>query len=199
MLVKPLEKTIVGRWINLREIRESDTDAIVSIRSREGRKYLGATDSESHLNWLRNRYQPADNDYNFVIEDRRSNSEVIGAIALYNIDWQGGFGEWGRWVIKEGPCRKYAPLESVFLLFKFGFDSLGLAKIYCCTRKSNKNVIDFHLRFGHELEEVKQKAVFDESEGSYDDVCVMAMTQDRFQSLAKGLESVIAGLQKETV
>lgn len=194
MLIKPLKARIKGRWINLREISEMDTDAIISLRSNEGRAFLSDTTRESHLSWLRSRYQPADNDYYFVIEDRET-SAVIGSTALYAIDWEKRTGEWGRWVVKDGPYRRHAPLESAFLLHRFGFEQLGLSEIFAHFRESNKHGRNFVIRrLGQNLEAMRARVVRADDLGSFDDVCVASLTKVQFDELAPGLQSTIESL-----
>ena len=62
-------------------------------------------------------------DYYFVIETLDGRWE--GVVSLYGIE--DASGEWGRWILRRGSL---AAPASVLLVFHFGFDQLGLRRIY---------------------------------------------------------------------
>jgi RimJ/RimL family protein N-acetyltransferase len=195
VLRKPLQEKIVGTWINLREMREEDTEKVVSFRSEEGKMVLGQVSEEMHLAWLREKYQPADNDYYFVIEDPRNDDQVIGTTAMCNIDWSRSEGEWGRWVVQQGLCRKYAPLESAFLSVRFGFERLGLQRILGFVQQSNERMVNFVARFGFQVDETRPAAHWNDALGSFEDVNAIALTRERFAELAPALDDSIQRIQ----
>jgi RimJ/RimL family protein N-acetyltransferase len=57
--------------------------------------------------------------------------------------------EWGRWALLHGSP---AAVESVLLVFRLGFDKMGLTSLYSRTLTANSRVIAFHDRLGAQRE-----------------------------------------------
>jgi RimJ/RimL family protein N-acetyltransferase len=195
VLRKPLQEKLEGTWVNLREMREEDTDKVLSFRSDAGKMVLVQVSKETHLGWLREKYQPADNDYYFVIEDRRNAEQVIGTTAICDIDWSRSEGEWGRWVVQQGPCRKYAPLESAVLSVRFGFERLGLQRLLGFVQGSNEKMVNFVARFGFQIDETRRQAYWNDALGAFQDVNAISLTRESFAELAPALDDSIQRIQ----
>ena len=54
---------------------------------------------------------------------------------------------WGSWILNENKTR-FAAIESAFLVYKFGFESLGFKKCHFDVMKGNDKVISFHKKMG---------------------------------------------------
>jgi RimJ/RimL family protein N-acetyltransferase len=76
-------------------------------------------------------------DHYFVIETLGGRWE--GVVGLYGIE--DASGEWGRWILRR---RSLAAPASALLLLRFGFDELGLQRIYCRTLAENFVAVSFH-------------------------------------------------------
>jgi RimJ/RimL family protein N-acetyltransferase len=122
----------------LRPVEQRDAADVLALRTdpQLGR-FLntiagGVKDQES---WIEAQRTRAD-DYYFVIETLGGRWE--GVVGLYGIE--GTSGEWGRWILRRGSL---AAAASVLLVMRFGFDELGLRRIYCRTLAQNVMGISF--------------------------------------------------------
>ena len=82
-------------------------------------------------------------EYYFVIE--RTDGVRCGVVRLYDI--QSDRFTWGSWILDENKPSK-AALESAFLVYKCGFEVLGLDKSVFDVRRDNERALAFHYRFG---------------------------------------------------
>lgn len=64
---------------------------------------------------------------------------------LYDIK-SDGF-TWGSWILDENKPSK-AALESAVLIYRYGFEVLGLDKSIFDVRRDNERTLAFHYRFG---------------------------------------------------
>ena len=88
------------------------------------------------------------NDKQFYFVIRNKTQESIGTIRIYDI--VGKEFCWGSWIVLPDH-RKYASLESMFLLLKFAFFDLDLLETNFDVRKENRNVVNFHLKSGAQI------------------------------------------------
>jgi hypothetical protein len=122
----------------LRPVEQRDAADILTLRSdpQLGR-FLnpiagGVEDQERWIDVQRARA----GDYYFVIETLGGRWE--GVVGLYGI--KDASGEWGRWILRRGSL---AAVASLLLVLRFGFDELGLRRIYCRTLAQNVMGISF--------------------------------------------------------
>ena len=123
----------------LRPVERRDATRILELRTDpELGRFLNPTAGwvEDQERWVEAQQARAGDHY-FVIETLGGRWE--GVIGLYGI--QDANGEWGRWILRRGSL---AASASVLLLLRFGFDELGLRRIYCCTLAENLVVVSFH-------------------------------------------------------
>ena len=149
-----LNKKICGISCDLRSVQIKDAEFILSLRlDGDLNQYLNKVDDDvsKQEEWITRQMQ-SDGDYYFIIESK--SGESLGTISLYNINEQ--HAEFGRWISKGGAVQN---IESVILLHGFGFESLGLNKIYSRTAVENKKVLGFHKRFGAIVTQEITKAV----------------------------------------
>ena len=148
--------TVEGFGYRLRPVRLNDAQFIIDVRLEDTarNKFIHAIsrDVKAQEDWL-NDYFNREGDYYFVIENRVT-GEPEGLIAFYNE--KDGKAEWGRWVVKEGSL---AATESVDLLYKAAFESVGLKELYCRTIKDNTEVVSFHESIGEKTRCILEKAV----------------------------------------
>ena len=134
--------TIEGHNFRLRPIVDTDAAFVVRLRSENAlNRYLHtvSTKIEDQLNWLQHYYK-REGDYYFVVE-RRDNGVAEGLISIYDIDFDKGCGEWGRWIMQPSSV---AAIESVWLIYRISFEFIRLATVYCRTVANNKKVVSFH-------------------------------------------------------
>ncbi|MDZ4093833.1 MAG: GNAT family N-acetyltransferase [Paracoccaceae bacterium] len=88
-------------------------------------------------------------EYYFVIR-RRDDGRACGAVRIYGVtppQEGGGQFTWGSWILDAAkPAR--AALDSALLVYRFGFDVLGLARAVFDVRCENAHTLRFHDRFG---------------------------------------------------
>ncbi len=141
-------KNITGKNINLRIVELGDAQYILDLRtSNVISKYISRTENDinKQIQWLKDyKIREAENkDYYFIIESKKC--QRYGAIRVY--DLRADSFSWGSWVIERG-SPAHVSIESVLLIYAFGFYKLGFEKCHFEVRKVNKNVAAFHLRFG---------------------------------------------------
>jgi hypothetical protein len=93
----------------------------------------GGVEDQEH--WIEGQRARA-GDYYFAIETRGGRWE--GVVGLYGI--KNASGEWGRWILRRASL---AAAASVLLVLRFGFDQLGLRRIYCRTLAQNVMGVSF--------------------------------------------------------
>jgi RimJ/RimL family protein N-acetyltransferase len=139
-----------GHGYRLRPIAVDDAPLVIAFRGdAERARHLHAIgpDVAAQEAWLR-RYLERPDDYYFVIERTRgADPGPEGLVALYDVDVAGDAAEWGRWIVARGSL---AATESAWLIYRVGFDVLGMSEVYCRTLRDNGAVLSFHDRCGLE-------------------------------------------------
>lgn len=138
------ELRIEGRRFALRPVTPDDAEFIVALRTDpELGQFVHDTSTRlaDQIAWI-NAYERRAGDYYFIIEDGRL-GQAVGTVGLYNVD--GDAGEWGRWLIHRNSL---AAVESVALIYRLGFERLGLERLYCRTVAENLRVVSFHDSMG---------------------------------------------------
>lgn len=136
------EFVVEGAVWRLRPVADGDADFIVSLRSDPAlNRYLhrGGQTAQAQREWLAAYYERA-GDYYFVVE-RADGTRAEGLVGLYDVNAETRAAEWGRWILRPGSL---AAVESAWLIYRFGFEELGLADIYCRTVADNHHVVSFH-------------------------------------------------------
>jgi RimJ/RimL family protein N-acetyltransferase len=145
--IQLLKDTVIsGKNVNLRIATEKDAEFILELRLDPVlSRFINKTDPsvEKQRDWLKNTYKK-DYDFHFIIEDKNSNP--LGTIAVYDIDYSKGVAEWGRWLVKaKSPI--YVPIESNLLAINFAFSELKLNKLIGSAYQKNKEVVKFHKNY----------------------------------------------------
>ncbi|WP_395303170.1 GNAT family N-acetyltransferase [Pectobacterium polonicum] len=142
-------ETILGKFIYLKCVREIDCEFILSLRlDNRFNQYINETSHDIDLQkkWVMEQ-EKRENDYYFIIHTLDGKS--IGTISLYNIDKIKKEGEFGRWICSGSAIHS---LESALLIHEFGFVTIGLNAINTNTISDNKAVVNFHKRFGANIQ-----------------------------------------------
>jgi RimJ/RimL family protein N-acetyltransferase len=140
-------EVLLGKYINLRVATEKDAEFILELRLNPIlNKYISPTNPsiEKQRSWIRNSFENI-SDFHFIIESKEGT--LYGTVAIYNIDYEKGVAEWGRWVIKPG-CIVNISAESMILAFNFAFTKLGLKTLTAGANNKNKRVVNFHKIYG---------------------------------------------------
>jgi RimJ/RimL family protein N-acetyltransferase len=179
---------IAGSGFRLRPVRLEDSAFIVALRSDPERgRYLhhGATDAAAQEQWLRSYFRTPGDCY-FVIENQSSGAPE-GAAGIYNLNASRGDAEWGRWILRRGSL---AALESACLIYRLGFETLGLDSVYCRTIVENASALAFHDSFG--VERMRRLPRYFELDGRHLDAIEGRLTRARWLALREAVEAKAA-------
>ena len=137
-----------SKSIRLRLVEETDAEFILKLRLDEKyNQFLSevTADLQSQKDWIK-KYKKDEKDkkqFYFIIE--RLDGTPCGTGRVYDLK-QDYFGV-GSWILNEDKTRS-AALESIFLVYKFGFEVLGFKKSHFDVMKGNERVISFHKKMG---------------------------------------------------
>lgn len=135
---------VEGETIRLRPVRVEDAAVMVEIRRSvpEEKLFMNPTspDPADQRAYLET-YFDREDDYYFMIE-RRADNYAIGCVTICEIGQVApGWAEWGRWVLRP---KSNGAVESVWLMFRAGFEILNLDTLYSRTVVDNEQVVSFH-------------------------------------------------------
>lgn len=140
MTKRHVEPVARGR-VRLRPLAEADLALTLRWRNQEHiRRWFINSDAltpEQHRGWFE-RYAGRDDDFVFVIEETAELLKPVGQIAVYDIDWEQGRGEYGRIIVGEpGAAGRGLAKEATALILDFAFGTLGLAEVVAHVKPEN--------------------------------------------------------------
>lgn len=140
--------------ISLRLIEESDLETTLSWRNRDDARVWFKTTSqltlEQHQTWFR-RYLNKDDDFLFVVE---AGGELVGQASVYDIQWDKGCAEIGRFLVAPGSGGKGYAFKACEALIRLGADTLNLRYLFLEVIETNDRAIRLYQRNGF-LEECR--------------------------------------------
>lgn len=145
------DEIINGKTIIIRSTTVDDAAFIVDIRNDEEKnRYVHpvANDIPTEIRWIE-KQRKLEGDFFFTII-RKNDGNLLGNVAIYNINKNNNCGELGRWVSYGTAVEN---LETILLVHDFAFGILGLDYVYTKTLSCNKCVANFWQRFGGNGEE----------------------------------------------
>lgn len=137
-----------GKNIRLRLVTVEDAEFILSLRLDENKgKYLSKVenDVEKQRSWIKN-YQQREaqrQEFYFIIESFQG--ESLGTVRIYDLR-EDSFC-WGSWLMKENSPFS-AAIESILLIYQFGFYTLGFSRTDFDVRINNLKVAKFYKSLG---------------------------------------------------
>lgn len=134
----------------MRLVEESDAEYILNLRlDNKYNSYLSQVvdDLDIQRQWIRQYKQDEKNREQFYFIIEKKDGTPCGTVRIYDL-CNDSFC-WGSWILDHNKT-KYSAIESAFLVYDFGFTTLGYQKSRFDVRKENKKVIDFHEKFGAE-------------------------------------------------
>lgn len=140
------EITASGDAFALRPAHIDDAEFILGLRTNPLlNRFLNPTSPrlDDQISWML-RQQDQQGDYLFIVE-RLTDTRREGVISIYNLDSLSRSAEWGRWVMSPGSV---GALESAAMIYRVGFENLGLDMLYCRTIAENRRVVAFHTSCG---------------------------------------------------
>ena len=137
----------------LRLIEEKDLETTLSWRNRdEARVWFKSTSTISlgqHREWFQ-RYQEKDNDFLFVIE---VNNKLVGQASVYDIDWDTGQAEVGRFLVASDEGGKGYISHACGQLTHFCAETLEITYLFLEVLENNEKAIRVYERNGFEEEQ----------------------------------------------
>ena len=121
-----------GVVFRLRCVELGDARRIVELRSDKSlTRFLPPLQGTlgSQRAWISAQRSKPD-DYYFAIENQaNSSTSAEGFLGIYSFTGDDvATAEWGRWIVAKSSL---ASVESVFLLYRFAFETLNLSKLVC--------------------------------------------------------------------
>lgn len=149
--------------VRLRLLEEGDLPLTLGWRNQDHiRKwffYAEVLTFDQHQAWFQ-KYQTRDNDYVFIIEDISSGCRPVGQIAIYNIDWEKGRGEFGRLMIGDPEAAgKGFARPATQLVLSVAFGALGLEEVYLEVFANNERAIAVYQKCGFVVDEQKDNVL----------------------------------------
>lgn len=142
----PALSRIDGIQLSLRLVQPEDAAYIHGLRTDptyNGHLSTVIGTAEDQRSWIESykMREAAGSEYYFVIE--RKDGVRCGVVRLYDIT--GDQFTWGSWILDHNKPRK-AALESATLIYRYGFEVLGLTRSLFDVRRNNEHTLAFHRR-----------------------------------------------------
>lgn len=158
----------------LRPIDENDTDNIVTWRNRESVKchfiYQKPFTIEGHTAWLQNMVKTG-NVAQFIIYSQALEKDV-GSVFLRDIDPDNRKAEYGIFIGEDDARGHGIGTAAAKLIIKYGFDELGLHKIFLRVFADNIRAIKSYEKAGFRQEAYLKDEVY--ISGAFYDIVLMA-------------------------
>jgi RimJ/RimL family protein N-acetyltransferase len=142
---------IESKTIRLRLVEQSDAEFILCLRvDKKYNQFLSIirSDLQSQKNWIKQYKidEKAEKQFYFIIEN--SDGVPCGTVRIYDLK-EDSFC-WGSWIVKhDAPI--YTAIESMLLIYEFGFNYLGKEAARIDVRNDNIRVIALHKNFGAQV------------------------------------------------
>jgi RimJ/RimL family protein N-acetyltransferase len=145
-------ESIEGKRVTLRLLEERDLPLTLFWRNQAHiRKWFLNSliiTPEQHSAWFR-LYQERDDDFTFVIEETCVCNRPVGQIAIYDIDWTRGRGQFGRLMIGDSEAVQCGiAREAAALLVDACFRRWGLRELYLDVYHDNAPACAIYSRCG---------------------------------------------------
>lgn len=138
-------KPILGKWITLRSVEESDAEFTLAIRNDLNlTKFIPKVnnDIKSQKSWIRTQREKK-GDYFFIIENK--SNDLLGTISCYDFDYENNICEGGRYISYGDSIEN---IEAMLLLYDFIFIEQMLSTIVMNVDENNRKVLSIHKKFG---------------------------------------------------
>ena len=157
---------ITGKTIALRTAEITDAEFILELRTQSDKtQFLSQVENDlaKQQAWLKAYKHKELNgeEYYFVIETHAG--QKLGLVRVYDLQLDSFC--WGSWLIKDG-APFMASLESMVMVYEFGFGYLNKAVARIDVRAENKKVISTHKNFGAKILSITALDYFFEMERS---------------------------------
>lgn len=137
-----------SKTIKLRFVNEDDAGFILKLRlDNNYNQYLSSVspDLQAQKDWIKKYKEKEKNGIEFYFIIERNDGIPCGTVRIY--DRRKDSFCWGSWILNAEKT-KFAAIESAFLVYEYGFNSLGYSKSHFDVMKGNEKVISFHEKMG---------------------------------------------------
>lgn len=171
-----LEKYGYGEGkVFLRMMTVEDTDLIVSWRNKDVvRKkfiYQALFTRESHLHWIETRIKTGD--VVQMIICRQEDEKPVGSVYIRDIDRTHHKGEYGIFIGEDDARGKGYGSEAAKLMVRYGFEKLGLHRIFLRLLSDNIAALKSYENAGFQKEALLHDDVY--LDGEYKDIILMGI------------------------
>ncbi|MCR4404738.1 MAG: GNAT family N-acetyltransferase [Candidatus Acetothermia bacterium] len=174
---------LIGERLYLRPLEESDISTCLRwINDPEVTRTLGMyrpMNEPREREWLESRYKD-DKEIGLAIV-LKENDKHIGNIGLHGLDWKNREAELGIMIGEKDQWDKGYGHEAIELMLGYGFDRLGLHRIYLRVYENNLWAQRCYEKAGFRREGVMRESVF--SEGRYWDTILMSLLEREWREL----------------
>lgn len=162
--------------------KEIDIDDLLNVKNnKDTAKYLGGNTpvyNENDIsNWI-DFHNNCENEDLFIIEDRQ-NKKVIGHIGLYNINLEVKSAEYAILIGNNEYLGKGVGRQVTNLILDYGFNALGLNRIYLSLISENLPAFNLYLKMGFKKEGCLRQAIF--KHGVYYDSILMSILKFEYE------------------
>lgn len=180
---------IRGKICNLKSIKITDAKEILSWRtSKNVQKNFPSKVSKNlskHLAWIKGIIKSKEHKY-FII--KKKNDKSIGLCFLSNINYINRNAEFGYYLSNKKYYGQGFSIEAEYMIINYGFEILGLNKIYCENLENNKNIINVHKKFGFKLDGIKREEIFKNKK--YLDIYLMSLLRKDYNKYKKKISEI---------
>jgi RimJ/RimL family protein N-acetyltransferase len=161
--------------------KKTDISDLFDVKNnKETSKYLvGTTPTYSRkdiCNWI-DFHNNCENENLFVIQER-NNNKVIGHIGLYNIDLEVKSAEYAILIGNNEYLGKGVGRQVTDLILDYGFNKLGLNRIYLSFISKNLPAYNLYVKIGFKKEGCLRQAIL--KNGVYNDLILMAILKSEY-------------------
>lgn len=168
--------------IYLRPMTEEDTDRIVSWRNQPNVKnffiYRADFTREGHLYWLHEVVEKGDACQMIICDS--VTDQPLGSVYIRDIDRVHHKGEYGIFIGEEAARGRGVGTEAAQLMIRYGFEKLGLHRIYLRVLADNERAIRSYEKAGFKKEGYLYQDVC--INGEYVDIVWMAIVNEEKKS-----------------
>lgn len=188
---------LIGKNIKLREVRDEDIRLFWKWKN-DPHYYdffyeLIPISWQQQQNWT-SKILNDPNEIIFSIALNDSNDSCLGTVGFQHIDRRNRKAEWGRWIIGDkGRAPRGAGKEVECLMLEYGFEHLGLNKLYCEVLTTNEKVVSLHKRFGFVEEGLFREHVF--KQGKFVDILFLALYSKRYFEIRDDIKKLAGQIQ----
>lgn len=141
-------EVLQGTYIDLYEVELEDSEFILNLRvDSEKSKYLHKTEYDlgKQIDYIK-KYKKLENEWYFIIKSK--SGESLGTFRINDLR-EDSFSI-ASWIVKDD-APVMTSLESILLIYNFGFNKLNFNHSHFDVRKENKKVISLHKKLGAKI------------------------------------------------